>query len=216
MIFNRSIAKLQHWPVLVLVFFVLANSEAEISNWQSAPVAVDGSDITGGVIIEDIVVPNGEYRYASFGKPDPFSPPSIQPEVISSEEIPIVSPLQVSLDQLTVAGVWELDDGTKHALIQTEDGQGIIATVDDPIGPSGKVKDITDKGVFTRQYKFRSDGSREFTDMMLKFGYEKKADSSENTTEVISRSSSSENGSATTPDKAAILAKPANSNEEGL
>jgi len=210
--------KPQLWLMPVIVVSVLANSsENGESNWDSTPEFSQGNDITDAVIVEDIIVPNGEYRYASFGKPDPFSPPQFKEKAVSqSEEIPILSPLQVSLDRLNVSGVWELDDGTKHALIQTEDGQGIITTVGDPIGPSGKVTDITDQGVYTRQYKFRNDGSREFSDVMLKFGYQKNGESAPKE-EVITKGVELDNKSTPAiPNSNIPVTTPVSINGEGL
>jgi len=122
------------------------------------------------VIIEEIVEPMYQYRYASFGKPNPFVPPFHLLSQFSplTYEIPIVSPLQVSLDQLRVRGIWQLEDGTRRALITGERSQGIIASVGDPIGPSGKITDINEEGVTARQYKLNNDGSREFEDIALR------------------------------------------------
>jgi len=211
--------RLRQWPVAVICLFMLANSSENTEpNWDSTPEGIAGSDITDAVIVEDIIVPNGEYRYASFGKSDPFSPPSFEAKVEeNSREIPIVSPLQVSLNTLNVSGVWQLDDGTKHALIQTEDGQGIITTVGDPIGPSGKVTDITDQGVYTRQYKFRDDGSREFTDIVLKFGYQTGGDSTKKEEVYTGNTAlSGDSSSHNNIDTKSMINTPVSINGEGL
>lgn len=125
------------------------------------------SETNAGIRVEEIIEPQNEYHYASFGRSNPFVPPfglvaKFNP---AAYEIPIVSPLQVELSKLSVAGVWELDNGTRRALIMNEESQqGIIASVGDPIGPSGKIITIESNGIIARQYKILKDGSRDFQD----------------------------------------------------
>lgn len=154
------------------------------STWQSAPVVKDpeiyGVDVSSIFNLEEIAEPVGFYHYSAFGKADPFMPPYDQYRQarVVAFEIPIVSPLQVPLTTLRVSGLWQLDNGTRKALILTDKDEGIIAAIGDPIGLSGKIVDIQDHGVLTRQYRIRTDGSREFTDVTLAFG-ETKSRSSE-------------------------------------
>ena len=135
-----------------------------------------GEDISERTSVQDILGPPDVYHYAGFGKRDPFMPPEDLSAVIDSNspngyEIPIVSPLQKPLSNLTVGGIWELKDGGKRALVLVEPGsEGIIAKTGDPIGLAGKIVGISTQGVLVREYNIREDGSRDFTDKLLGFG----------------------------------------------
>ena len=86
--------------------------------------------------VEEIIEPTSEYRYASFGKEDPFAQPPMgvaadtpDPQggvgAPASSEIPMVSPLQAyPLDQLAVKGVWVLPNGQARAVIMTPKKEG--------------------------------------------------------------------------------------------
>lgn len=126
--------------------------------------------------VEDIVEPNSEYHYSSYRKIDPFQPVIIEnvSDKKSIYEISVISPLQDDLSKLSVKGILELKDGTKKALIQTADGQAVVATIGDPIGPSGKIIDINSNGVMTRQFKLKADGTREYDDILLAIGEQQK------------------------------------------
>lgn len=160
--------------------------------WNSSDVFGDrilnGTDVTSQIVIEQILEPEGDYRYAAFGKPDPFLPPYEilsglaeystaggngavgNPRTPSGEEIAIISPLQTDLENLTVIGMWQLDDGTRKALITNGASQAVAVEVGDPIGYTGRVTEIRPEGVIARQYTLRQDGSREYEDVLLLFG----------------------------------------------
>src|SRR5690606_31519719 len=128
-------------------------------------------EITGGVRVEDIVEPPSEYRYAAFGKPDPFVPPM----VVSEDgvdgpgpiEIPIVSPLQLfPIGQLRVVGIWQLSSGERKALImapprESQSSQGIIVKNGDPVGQrGGRILAIGDDFLTVREFTLAPDGTR--------------------------------------------------------
>ena len=148
--------------------------DKDLQIWDSTKASgFDGDDITQMVRVEEIIEPPSEYRYAAFGKTDPFTPPHqsfAESAAATNFEIPVVSPLQQSIDSLEVRGIWELSSGERRALIVTPDKQGIVAKVGDPIGLSGKILKIFDNKLSTRQYTIREDGSREFEDRFLWLG----------------------------------------------
>ncbi len=130
--------------------------------------------------VEEIVEPDSEYRYASFGKEDPFAKPSLKSSSNNTtavggplgvgSEIPMISPLQAfPLDQLAVKGVWVLPNGEARAVIMTPKKEGVIVKNEDPIS-AGKVLDIRRDRILVRQYKLRTDGSRTFTDIEIPIG----------------------------------------------
>ncbi|MFW7380390.1 MAG: pilus assembly protein PilP [Oligoflexus sp.] len=139
------------------------------------------TDVTGSVRIDEILEPSGDYRYSSFGKPDPFQKPSLESAspvrstaennaIINGSEIPIVSPLQAyPLDELEVKGVWVLRGGETRAIIMTPKKEGIVVKVGDPIA-AGKILSIKRNQLLVRQYRLREDGVREFEDLELSFG----------------------------------------------
>ena len=133
---------------------------------------VTGSDITSKIKIQDIIEARNEYRYAAFGRPDPFVQPiftlgNLQEVTAGDSEVPMISSLQkYNLGQLKVVGIWQLSSGPFRAMVMTPNQQGIIIRKDDPIA-LGKVLKIDNKQVVTRQYKIRDDGSREFADITL-------------------------------------------------
>lgn len=152
--------------------------EGEASVWDSTGKFQDpdvlGEDVSSWFELENVAEPVGIYRYSSFGKEDPFMAPvaPVVSEAQTSIEIPIVSPLQVSMGSLKVVGVWSLDDGTRRALVMGGNGQGVIAKIGDPIGLAGKIIDINHNGIMTRQFRLRSDGAREYSDVNLPFNSE--------------------------------------------
>jgi len=146
--------------------------------WQSSQErAVSGDDVTDRLRVENIIEPPNEYRFAAFGRSDPFLPPLIEEEItpgaprLNGFEVPITSGLQVPLDQLKVEGIWVLPDREMRTLIRTADrNQGIIAKVGDPIGLAGKIFDIKKDMVIARQFELHEDGSRTFEDKILYLG----------------------------------------------
>ncbi|MEZ4742702.1 MAG: pilus assembly protein PilP [Bdellovibrionota bacterium] len=154
--------------------------EGESINWDSY---LDSSSsehiansITKGVRVEDIVEPPTQYRYAAFGKSDPFVPPMLNRRNLpsSSLEIPIVSVLQrYRIDSLVVVGLWELSTGERKALIMTPKEEGIIVKVGDPIGnKGGKVFNIEDTFLKVREFTLAPDGTRQFEDSLMYLGNE--------------------------------------------
>lgn len=149
--------------------------------WQSSVQNELGeTDITNEVNVRDIVEPSTEYRYASFGKRDPFVPPIGKFEFYnkteegSRYEIPVVNGLQRPLDSMTLSGVWQNENGEFRALVSVRDFgglvEGVIAKVGDPFGPAGKITEISDYRLVTRQYKIEKDGTRTFDDRSLYLG----------------------------------------------
>lgn len=132
--------------------------------------------------VEEIVEPKNDYRYASFGKDDPFAQPPIknmmntqkdQGPASSNSEIPMISPLQAfPLDQLAVKGVWVLQNGEARAVIMTPKKEGVIVKKEDPIS-AGKVLDIRKDRILVRQYQLREDGSRTFNDIEMPIGMDR-------------------------------------------
>lgn len=148
--------------------------------WESSYDRVQGVDVSQRIRVEDIVEPPSDYRYSSFGRGDPFQPPYMQVQVAEEAreaelrrfyEIPIVSGLQVPLDQLKVEGIWVLPNRERRAMIRTAvRNEGIIAKVGDPIGLAGKIVDITDSMVVAREYFLHEDGSRTYEDRVMFLG----------------------------------------------
>lgn len=157
------------------------NEESPGGSWDSAPDG-EGMDLSLKVRPEDILAPQAEYHYSSFGKSDPFVPQFPTVEVIEAPtqtkyEIPITNSLQVPISSLKVAGIWKLDSGERRALIIVSGGrgfgsaeEGVIAKASDPIGEAGKILEITDRGVIARQYRLDSEGIRTFDDKILWLG----------------------------------------------
>ncbi len=152
--------------------------ESFTSMGKSASVA---TEITKGVRVEDIVEPPSDYRYAAFGKPDPFVPPLLieaEPPGPSALEIPLVSPLQrFQLEDLAVVGVWQLASGDRKAMILTPGnrggnaGAGIIVKNGDLIGNrGGKILAIADDFLTVREFYLGADGTRQFEDRQLFMG----------------------------------------------
>lgn len=159
--------------------------EEEEDNWESysdlTTYSSVAEDITDGVRVEDIVEPPSEYRYAAFGKPDPFVPPLItqasQLEIVDTPgaiEIPIVSPLQKhDLSTLRVVGIYSVPNGYRKALVITPDAAKIAVTVKigDPIGNrGGKVLAIGPKTVTIREFMLGQDGTRQYDDLEMFLG----------------------------------------------
>jgi Tfp pilus assembly protein PilP len=146
--------------------------------WESTPTK-STVDMGSSVKIREIVEPSGEYSYASFGRPDPFTAPaalmdpgtnagaSVTPE---GSEIKIISPLQrYPLTDLNVKGVWQLSSGETRAVILTPKGEGVVVKEGDPIS-SGKVLSIKREQLTVRLYRLRADGVREYEDVAMKIG----------------------------------------------
>lgn len=145
-------------------------------------------DVTNGVRVEDIVEPPSDYRYAAFGKADPFVPPLLaytedEPGP-GALEIPLVSPLQrYELEQLKVVGIWQLKSGERKAMVMAPSdeggtgasGVGIIVKNGDLIGKrGGKILGIGEDYVNVREFSLAPDGSRRFEDRQMFMG--KRAD----------------------------------------
>ncbi len=138
--------------------------------------------VSGGMRVEDIVEPPSDYRYAAFGKHDPFVPPMITERdavaaaAIDSLEIPIISPLQrFTLKELTVIGIWQLSNGEHKAMLMTPStggaGQGIIVKIGDSIGNrGGKIQAIGDDFMTVREFLLAQDGTRQFEDKLMFMG----------------------------------------------
>lgn len=133
-------------------------------------------ELTHGIRVEDIVEPNQDYRFAAFGKSDPFIPPPKRQD--AADETPIVSPLQrYTLNELGVVGVWQLPTGLRKAMVMTPKKEGIVVQSGDPIGRRhGKVLGINDDGIVVREYVLAPDGTRQFEDLPISLG--SKTDSS--------------------------------------
>ena len=149
--------------------------------WESSIQNEMGeADITNDVNVQDIVEPLNEYRYASFGKRDPFVPPFGKFQFFSPErgqskyELPVVNSLQRPLDQLSLSGVWQSQQGDYRALVAVRENdnteEGVIAKVGDPFGPAGKIIEINSYKLVTRQYQLEQDGTRTFEDRSLYLG----------------------------------------------
>jgi Tfp pilus assembly protein PilP len=149
-------------------------------SWENLP-AEKAADITDSVKVDEIVEPSSEYRYSSFGKPDPFRKPQVTSsspmgqeekgnQTVSGAEIPIISPLQAyPLEDLDVKGVWVLGNGQTRAIIMTPKKEGIVVKEGDPIA-AGKVMNIERTKLVVRQYSVREDGVREFEDLEISIG----------------------------------------------
>ncbi len=146
--------------------------------WDSTPTK-SAVDMGNSVKIREIVEPSGEYSYASFGRPDPFTAPAAlmdpgtnagAPVTPEGSEIKIVSPLQrYPLSDLNVKGVWQLSSGETRAVILTPKGEGVVVKEGDPIS-SGKVLSIKREQLTVRLYRLRADGVREYEDVGMKIG----------------------------------------------
>jgi Tfp pilus assembly protein PilP len=151
--------------------------------WESysdlSAVNAVAEEITGGVRVEDIVEPPSDYRFAAFGRQDPFIPPIITQQLAAEQaidplEIPIVSPLQrFDLDRLQVVGIWQLPSGERKAMVLTPNrsAQGIIVKNGDPIGNrGGKIVDIGAQVITVREFMLAPDGTRQFEDQQMLMG----------------------------------------------
>ncbi len=166
-----------------------SKDDALPENWDSySDVNNQGSmaqEITKGVRVEDIVEPPSDYRYAAFGKPDPFVPPLVtaeRPSGPNSLEIPIVSPLQrFAVRDLRLVGVWQLASGERKAMVMTPSrgaeeggstaGEGIIIKNGDPIGThGGKILGIGDDFLTVREFSLAPDGTRQYEDQQMYMG----------------------------------------------
>jgi len=174
---NPSVVEMDDVDVIDLNEINLREAQ---QSWESTQRPT-GSDVTDSIRIDEIIEPSGEYRYSSFGKPDPFQQPTVQQTSsisrvenrngeVSGSEIPMVSPLQAyPLDELEVKGVWVLKGGETRAIIMTPKKEGIVVKVGDPIA-AGKILSIKRTQLKVRQYRIREDGVREFEDLEMNFG----------------------------------------------
>jgi Tfp pilus assembly protein PilP len=158
-----------------------ADGEITQPAWDSYEDKVGGAaeEITKGVRVEDIIEPPSDYRYAAFGKGDPFVPPVITEEatVINPLEIPIVSPLQrYRLQELSLVGIWQHSSGERKAMIMTPanelgGSQGIIIKNGDPIGQKGgRILGIGDDYLTIREFTLAPDGTRQYEDQQMFMG----------------------------------------------
>jgi Tfp pilus assembly protein PilP len=158
-----------------------ADGEINQPAWDSYDDKGAGAaeEITKGVRVEDIIEPPSDYRYAAFGKGDPFVPPVITEEatVINPLEIPIVSPLQrFRLQELSLVGIWQLSSGERKAMIMTPSNglggsQGIIVKNGDPIGQKGgRILGVGDDYLTIREFMLAPDGTRQYEDQQMFMG----------------------------------------------
>ncbi len=142
-------------------------------NWENRRKIAPSGD--NSMRLKEIVEPNAEYNYASFGRPDPFIEPDLTSgrAVVagpSTQTIRMTSPLQAfNVTELRVKGVWQTRDGEVRAIIQTPKGEGVVVKKDDPIS-SGKVLSIDRDKIMVRVYRLRSDGVREYEDLRMQAG----------------------------------------------
>ncbi|MBP9706155.1 MAG: pilus assembly protein PilP [Oligoflexales bacterium] len=142
------------------------NDEQNIEDIEKKNLA---KNLTGGILIEEIIEPSEGYNYAVFNRSDPFVPPYLKQRSLEDAEEPIVSVLQLhDLASLTVNGVWRSQQGDPKALIMTKNKEGVIVSLNDPVGnKNGKVVAIADQAVTIRQFSYSGDGSRQFEDFEL-------------------------------------------------
>lgn len=192
--------EIRHWGVVVIGSVVAAligagagfgQEETTLSEtvdevWESAaasPFSSIAEEVTGGVRVEDIVEPPSEYRYAAFGKPDPFVPPIINStrvdgQPVDSLEVPIISPLQrFDLSQLSIVGIYQLASGERKAMVlPSSSRETVIVRIGDPIGKrGGRVLSIGRDSLTVREFTLAVDGTREFEDKQLFLGNERAA-----------------------------------------
>lgn len=159
--------------------------EAAEPHWDSFNESTGkgvANEITKGVRVEDILEPPADYRYASFGKQDPFIPPMMPENHLTGEkakapgtlEIPIVSALQrYALDSLSIVGIWQLSNGDRKAMVLTPAGeasgtQGVIVRSGDPIGNrGGRILAIGGDFLVAREFFLAPDGTRQYEDRRL-------------------------------------------------
>ena len=120
--------------------------------------------LENSIQIEDIIEPPASYRYSSFNKRDPFAYPDRE-EMFDDEFI--ISKLQrYDVSSLKLVGVWRLSTGVSKALVLTPTGEGVVATIDDPIGQNnGEVMEIGRNKIIIREYIMTPDGTRQFNDI---------------------------------------------------
>lgn len=162
-----------------------APSESQDDSWESysdlSRASSVAEDITDGVRVEDIIEPPSDYRYAAFGKPDPFVPPLVTQveriDVVDAPgaiEIPIVSMLQKhELSTLRIVGIYSVHSGERKALVMTPDGSqaAVSVKIGDPIGNrGGKVLAIGVSAVTVREFTLAADGTRQYDDLEMFLG----------------------------------------------
>lgn len=127
-------------------------------------------DVTSGIRVEDIVEPPVDYRYAAFGRTDPFVPPELSETKGGNDEVPVVSPLQeYPLNQLQLIGIWRMDSGEHKGLVMTPTGEGVVVKNGDPIGlKRGRIVEIQETLLKVREYVLAPDGTRQFEDLSLR------------------------------------------------
>lgn len=127
------------------------------------------SEVTGGILIEDIIEPATGYSYAVFNKRDPFIPPFLRSRSLNSEETPIINILQnYDLSELKVAGIWRSYSGESKVLVMTKNNEGVIVKREDPIGKNnGKIIAIGTDSITVREYSYTLEGTQQFEDIDL-------------------------------------------------
>ncbi len=147
-------------------------------DWESSP-RYPSLDATRSPKLKDILEPSSEYSYASFGRPDPFRQPDIildtvdknKPMPLQGESYNIRSKLQMyTLQELTVKGYWQQEDGQRRAVVVMPTGEGATVKEGDLIS-SGKVIKIEPNRLSVRLYRIRADGVREHDDRYLPIGF---------------------------------------------
>lgn len=143
-----------------------SNDEENVEEVEKRNIA---KNLTSGILIEEIIEPSEGYNYAVFNRTDPFVPPYLKQRSLEDAEEPIVSVLQLhDLANLTVNGIWRSHQGDPKALIMTKNKEGVIVSLNDPVGnKNGKVVAIADQAVTIRQFSYSGDGSRQFEDFEL-------------------------------------------------
>lgn len=146
----------------------LANPPPAAADDEKKEDANVANDVTKGLRVEDIVDPPAEYRYAAFGRADPFVPGQAE-AAKQDEDIPIASLLQkYGINQLKLVGIWRLESGARKALMMTPKNEGIIAKVGDPIGlRRGRILRIEEDNVVVREFNIAPDGTRQFDDLVI-------------------------------------------------
>jgi Tfp pilus assembly protein PilP len=145
------------------------SDEEMIADYAEGDIA---DNVTEGIRIEDIVQPQNEFHFSSFGKADPFVPPVTLDDITKQGEDIIEVELKSVLQKhpllaLKVAGVWQV--GTiRKALVTTPTNEGVVVEEGDPMGlRGGKVISVQDDHVVVREFDLVADGTRQFEDIKV-------------------------------------------------
>lgn len=145
------------------------SDEEMIADYSDGDIA---GEVTEGIRIEDIVQPQNEFHFSSFGKADPFVPPINYQDLAKQGEDVIEVELKSVLQRhpllaLKVAGVWQV--GTiRKALVTTPTNEGVVVQEGDPMGlRGGKVIGVFDDHVVVREFDLVADGTRQFEDVKV-------------------------------------------------